>query len=139
MTQTSTNPGATESDQLAVAEPNPKGTTPEPLKPYLWKPGESGNPGGRPKGPTYITRLRRALQANDGKLLEELVQVAIDAAKKGSYQHLAMIIDRVDGPIATRVIIEAELDHMLDVAKGVLPHEHYVALIGALAAAPSSE
>jgi uncharacterized protein DUF5681 len=64
---------------------NPNGH-PETLKSY--KPGQSGNPSGRPKGKTVTGRLRELLQASDDepkkartnldKLAETIMQKAIE-------------------------------------------------------------
>ena len=115
----------------------PKG---EHLKPYHWKPGQSGNPSGRPKGSMNLMPLiRRLLSEGDGEQALAVAQAALDKAKQGDAKVLAMFLDRLDGPVATRVIVEAELQHMLNVAKDVLPGEHYAALVAALAATPSPE
>jgi len=54
------------------------------LKKHMWKPGQSGNPGGRPKGASLTNRLRKALDANDGKLAEIVVKVLLrEGCSKG--------------------------------------------------------
>ena len=46
----------------------------EQSKPWLFKPGQSGNPSGRPKTRHFKDAARQFLQANDGEKLDELVQ-----------------------------------------------------------------
>ena len=75
----------------------------------LWKPGQSGNPGGRPKGSGVTDRLRTILsQGDNGKdVAEALVQAALKAAKNGDFRFWKEIVDRVDGPVKQQ--IEASL------------------------------
>jgi hypothetical protein len=108
------------------------------IEPFQWQPGQSGNPGGKPKGTVGLMPLiRKLLNEGDGKEAEKVARAALKKAQEGDAKVLAMFLDRLDGPIAARVIVESELAHMLAVAKDVLPEEHYAALVAALAAAPS--
>lgn len=61
--------------------------------PHLFKPGQSGNPAGRPKGSVNkYTQLARELLSSRG---EEIVQVVIDKALKGDVHCLKMCMDRI--------------------------------------------
>ena len=100
---------------------------------HQFKPGQSGNPKGRPRGTSLTARLRKALKKNDGQLAEMLVKVAIREAGRGDYRHLKEIWDRVDGTLVTRIQIEAELERMLNVAESVLEPDQYAKLVVALA------
>jgi hypothetical protein len=68
-----------------------------------WKPGESGNPAGRPKGSLSLTDiLRRQLQETlqDGSKLEKaeaLVAKLIAVASGGDMQAMKLILDRLEG------------------------------------------
>lgn len=105
-----------------------------------WPKGTSGNPSGRAKGSMSLMPLiRKLLAEGDGKEAEKVARAALDKAKEGDAKVLGMFLDRLDGPIAARVIVESELAHMLAVAKNVLPPEHYATLVSALAATPSPE
>jgi Family of unknown function (DUF5681) len=73
-----------------------------------FKPGQSGNPGGRPKGVSLITLLRRALdgdsiggvKTDDGRTVaEHLADRIIVHAMKGNPAYAAQILDRVCGKV----------------------------------------
>ena len=66
-----------------------------------WKPGQSGNPGGRAKGKSITAELRKLL--DKGTLAEDIAQVLINLAKdkgfKGNIPALKELLDRVDGKV----------------------------------------
>jgi hypothetical protein len=65
-------------------------------KPQLFKPGQSGNPTGRPKGARNATTLAvEALLDGEG---EALTRKAIDLAKDGDMQALKLCMDRIVPP-----------------------------------------
>jgi uncharacterized protein DUF5681 len=65
-------------------------------KPQLFKPGQSGNPTGRPKGARNATTLAvEALLDGEG---EALTRKAIDLAKSGDMQALKLCMDRIVPP-----------------------------------------
>ena len=109
------------------------------LAPHRFKPGQSGNPGGKPAGGgkrsvSIVRKLRTMLAADDGKLAEAVAATLLkQAIKGGKYQHLAEILNRVDGTLVNRVRVESAVEHLLDVASRCLPAEHYRALCLALA------
>ena len=78
------------------------------LGPYQWKPGESGNPSGRPKG-LISASLHDYLTRNKGVKLEEMVRGAIESAIKGNPKALAVIRDSVDGRPAQSIDINANV------------------------------
>ncbi len=67
-----------------------------------FRPGQSGNPAGRPPGP-LTALLRDTLNANDGELIESLVRKAIDKALSGNFRYFKEIMDRVDGKVTDRL------------------------------------
>lgn len=80
----------------------------DPPREHRFKPGQSGNPTGRPKGSVSLSRLiREELEANGAEAAREVIRAAIDKAKAGSVQHLKVFLDRIDGPMVQR--IEGEL------------------------------
>lgn len=69
---------------------------PENLKP--WKPGQSGNPNGRPPKGEALTDILREKVDKDA-IAEKLIQMAME---KGDIVALRYIYDRIDGkPIET--------------------------------------
>ena len=74
-----------------------------------FRPGESGNPTGRPTERPLTVALRDALDANDGELVETLAQVAIDKAKGGDFRYFKEIMDRVDGKVTDKVQHDGQL------------------------------
>jgi hypothetical protein len=76
-------------------------------KPWLWKPGQSGNPAGRPKGAkNFATQFRKAVKeyAKKLELGEEpdaveiqIIQKGIEEALSGKYPFYRDILDRVYG------------------------------------------
>lgn len=73
------------------------------LKPF--QPGQSGNPGGRPKGRTVYKTVRELLYERAGgeEALEAIAEGYIDAMKRGSFPHLKEFIDREEGKIPDRL------------------------------------
>jgi len=59
--------------------------------PKAWKPGQSGNPKGRPPGTGEVAKLRAALAADVPEILSGLVA----AAKGGDVQAARIILERV--------------------------------------------
>jgi hypothetical protein len=72
-----------------------------------FKPGQSGNPAGKPKGAISLSaQLRKALkktvQTKDGtklKTYDAIVTKAIQAALQGDTAMMRLIFDRVDGRV----------------------------------------
>lgn len=60
-----------------------------------WKPGQTGNPKGRPPGQSEITRLRASLAGDVPEILAGLVL----AAKGGDVQAARLILERILPPV----------------------------------------
>ena len=75
------------------------------LEEYRFKKGESGNPGGRPKGMSIEAQLRkrRADGESGEKLVDSLITVALRQALNGDFRFWNSIIERVDGKVADRI------------------------------------
>lgn len=75
-----------------------------------FKPGQSGNPGGRPKGAISLTaEIRRQMAQTDEDrrtVSERVVAACIDKALEGSVQHFIQLIERTDGKVSTGVELE---------------------------------
>lgn len=79
-----------------------------------WKPGQSGNPKGRPPGINLTARLREILsreadvpEGSPSKTVADLVvEELVAAAARGDIKALSMLFDRVDGKVAQTIITE---------------------------------
>jgi hypothetical protein len=60
-----------------------------------WKPGQTGNPKGRPPGQSEITTLRKSIMNDAPEILAGLVT----AAKAGDVQAARLILERVLPPV----------------------------------------
>lgn len=70
-----------------------------------WKPGQSGNPAGKPKGATnHATRMVTALMEEGAR---EIAQTVVDQAKEGNLMAARLVLDRLAPPVRERSI---ELD-----------------------------
>ena len=69
--------------------------------------GRSGNPGGRPKGPSLFTTIRQMLKKSP-KDVEAVARAYIDAMKAGSFPHLKEFIEREDGKVKDKVQHEGD-------------------------------
>ena len=71
------------------------------LVPHRFRPGQSGNPNGRPRGTGLSDRLRKILDETvDGQTVaERLVQAGVDAAVRGDFRFWRYIFDRVEGKV----------------------------------------
>src|SRR5688500_3701595 len=100
---------------MATPEQQPSNSGPAPnpadrLKPYQWKPGQSGNPGGRPKHESLTATLRRKLQEeHHGKPLQAiLVERLLQEALSVKYQFIRELFDRLEGRPNQRVEVAGE-------------------------------
>lgn len=81
-----------------------------------WKPGQSGNPAGRPKGSiSLMAAIIRVLKQTDPetgkKRLDDLALTVVENAKAGNAQAIRQIFDRLDGPVQTMADIDDSNDH----------------------------
>ena len=71
-------------------------------KQHGFKPGQSGNPAGRPKGARHRTTVAiEALLDGEG---EAITRKAIEAAKAGDMVAIRLVLDRICPPRKTRPI-----------------------------------
>lgn len=59
--------------------------------PHAWKPGQSGNPAGRPANAGKVAKLREAIAAD----VPAILQTIIEQAKAGDMQAARILIERV--------------------------------------------
>jgi hypothetical protein len=76
---------------------------------HLFKPGESGNPSGRPSTRRFTAKLREALDRDDGQMIKAMVNVACQRALKGDFRYFKEIIDRVEGKVPDRLAVDTEV------------------------------
>ena len=76
---------------------------------HRWKPGQSGNPGGRPKGESLTAGLRRRLEAEHrGRTLAEaVIEALVRGAVQGKPQHIKEVLDRVEGKVTDKLDVNA--------------------------------
>lgn len=92
MTDDATQPKT--SDELAAIRM-------ENIRSHQFKPGESGNPNGRPKGKTVASEIKRIITDKEGSehdIITALANVAIRKALKGDFRHFDAIREIIDGP-----------------------------------------
>ena len=70
-------------------------------------PGTSGNLGGAPRGPSIAARLRRILALDDGRVANALVEAGVKAALQGDFRFWQEILNRVDGKVVERVLVDS--------------------------------
>jgi hypothetical protein len=76
----------------------------ENSKPWLFKPGQSGNPSGRPKGSVSITHyIRKALEECDDVRAKELADSLINNAINGNAGAIKEVLSRIDGPVVQKI------------------------------------
>lgn len=80
----------------------------DPPKEYQFKPGQSGNPKGRPKGTGITDRLRELVMGDDKgakQLRDDLAKAATIAATNGDHRFWKEIVDRLEGKVTDRTEI----------------------------------
>jgi hypothetical protein len=76
-----------------------------------FRPGRSGNPGGRPKGPTIATRLRKLLdqpgldgEASEKPIADRIAEMIVREALAGDIRFIREILDRTEGKVTARAV-----------------------------------
>lgn len=88
-------------DQNANTEPH--------RRPQWWKPGQSGNPGGRPKGRiSLVARLEKHLLEHPDEA-DQIVDAWIAKAKDSQFPHLQEMLNRIDGRVKETVDLNANV------------------------------
>lgn len=71
-----------------------------------WRPGQSGNPNGRPPGTSEVGRLRAAISEH----LPEIIAQLVDKARGGDTQAARLLLERVLPPVkAVEATVTLEL------------------------------
>ena len=66
-----------------------------------WQPGQSGNPGGRPKRKPFLEAIEKHIAEHPEDVVAAIDKV-FAKAKSGELAHLRELADRVDGPVTTK-------------------------------------
>lgn len=89
--------------------------TAEDIIKHQYKPGESGNLKGRPKGSGVTDRLRALLDEEvdlGGKkmtMAEALAKVVVKKALKGDHKFVKELLDRTEGKVSDKLELEGEI------------------------------
>lgn len=89
--------------------------TVEKQKPaHLWKPGQSGNPAGKPKGARHFSTLikeaiQKVAEGEDEPADRLIVKQLVDKAKNGDLQAIDRVLDRVDGKAEQTINLDADV------------------------------
>lgn len=70
-----------------------------------WRKGESGNPGGRPKGESISAALRRLLA--EGNTADEIAQIILGKAREGDIDYMRLLLDRAEGSVMKHIELSA--------------------------------
>ena len=68
-----------------------------------FKPGQTGNPNGRPRLKPLTDEFKRRLEEENGNLSKELIGLAIDKALAGDFRFWQELMNRSDGKVADHV------------------------------------
>ncbi len=88
---------------------------PFPNRETQFKPGQSGNPGGRPRG-TTLTKLIAGLLEKDElkdvdlnggpKVADAMVHTIVKKAIEGDYRFVELVMNRIDGKVPNPITID---------------------------------
>jgi hypothetical protein len=88
---------------------------PFPNRETQFKPGQSGNPGGRPKG-TSLTKLicglleqgeLKGASVEGPRVADGLAHVIVKKALEGDYRFVELVMNRIDGKVPNPITIES--------------------------------
>lgn len=95
---------------MADPKTEKQGKNNEHLAEWQFKPGQSGNPGGRPRGSlSLLTILRHKLSEGDGERAKEIVEALLEKAKAGDAKLLIELLNRIDGKVPDKQIITGDM------------------------------
>lgn len=80
----------------------------ENLEKGKFKPGQSGNPNGRPKGVKNWDVVMRELFEKGDYSQEDIVKIYIEQAKEGNIKAMEWLADRMDGKANEKVKHEVD-------------------------------
>ena len=101
-------------DYQEVININNSAMTNEQSKPsHLWKPGQSGNPSGRPAMPVSIVKKLRSRLILQPELADQIVDSLLQLGIKSDLGAIKEVIDRIDGKVVETHRIEGEIPVIL--------------------------
>ena len=105
------DPGAQNPHNPQNPGASPLGNRKPPPEHTRWKPGQSGNPGGRPKGESLTAKMRRVLeQEHNGRLIADLVaERIVREALAGKFPFAKELLERVEGKVVDKQEIKAKV------------------------------
>jgi hypothetical protein len=80
-----------------------------------WKPGQSGNPGGRPKGRLIDEALEELLLGNDSELAVAIAKKLLARAKAGEVKAIQLVVERVQGKPKRHIELSGSEGEPLDI------------------------
>ncbi len=80
--------------------------------PYQWKPGQSGNPSGKPKSKPLSDLLRRA---GENGAYKRIVDALIARALEGDIKAITVVLDRIEGRVNDKLVVEASGVDLMDI------------------------
>ncbi len=88
-----------------------------------WRPGESGNPAGRPRrGQSFADALRAALRVKDEETkqtaLRRVADAAVTKAIAGDMTAVEFIANRLDGKVPDQIATSGDLHIVVSYADG---------------------
>ena len=92
------------SDNSACEQASSKPSPADRIRPWMWKPGQSGNPAGRPKDMARV--IAQAAFENNPEMLYEAY---VKALSKGSGFVFQVLSDRAYGKLKERIELEGNL------------------------------
>jgi hypothetical protein len=90
--------------------------TPIPGEATRFKPGQSGNPGGRPKGTLLDKTLVELLEADGGRHYRAIAEKLIAKAKSGDVRAARLIAERTEGRPKQKIDMNMGVDGSLDLS-----------------------
>jgi len=106
-----------------MARNQPKGVIPPELKEHCWKPGQSGNPKGRPKKVKFIPEILEKIAQEEGTSdgmtkIEVVLRKVFQYALEGKSWAVQFIADRTEGKALQSVmninIEEGDIDGAIE-------------------------
>jgi hypothetical protein len=88
------------------SENRKKRSLPKAAEPYRFKPGQSGNPSGRPKSTPITDALRKAL--SNPQELSRIIAAILQKAKKGDVKAFQAVAERLEGKPAQALTLAGE-------------------------------